>query len=132
MLFCFDCLMKSVRITASRHDTSGKFINDQDLIIFYYIILVTEHQIMCTQCQNDVVLDLQVLRVSKVLNMEELLNLLHTLFGQVDILFFFIDNEVSGLFDLFSHNGVHLREFPACFTSLQLSCQNITCFVKSG
>ena len=132
MLFCFDCLMKSVRITASRHDTSGKFINDQDLIIFYYIILVTEHQIMCTQCQNDVVLDLQVLRVSKVLNMEELLNLLHTLFGQVDILFFFIDNEVSGLFDLFSHNGIHLREFPACFTSLQLSCQNITCFVKSG
>ena len=68
--------MKSVRITASRHDTSGKFINDQDLIIFYYIILVTEHQIMCTQCQNDVVLDLQVLGISEVINVEESLNLL--------------------------------------------------------
>ncbi len=51
MLFCLDCLMQTIRITTSRHDTSGKLIDDQNLIIFYNIILITEHQIVCTSAR---------------------------------------------------------------------------------
>ena len=43
MLFGFDCLMKTVGITTSRHNTSGKFINDEYLIIFYNIVLISMH-----------------------------------------------------------------------------------------
>ena len=49
MLFCFDRLMQTVRITSARHNTSGKLIDDQDLIILDHIILITEHQVMRTQ-----------------------------------------------------------------------------------
>ena len=87
---------------------------------------------MSPKGKDDIMLDLKILCIRKIFNMEELLNLFHTIFRQVDCLLFLVNNKISRLFDLFSHNGVHLREFPACFTSLQLSCQNITCFVKSG
>ena len=127
MFFCFDCLMKSVRITTSRHDTSGKFINDQNLVIFYNIILVFVHQIMCTKCQCDVMLDFQVLRISQIVQMEELLYLLHTIFCQVDVLFLLIYDKVSGFLNLFSHDGVDLRELSAGFTFFHLSCKNVTC-----
>ena len=43
MLFCLNCLMQTVRITTSRHDTSGKLINDQDLVICNNVILITVH-----------------------------------------------------------------------------------------
>ena len=79
MLFCLDCLMETIRIAASRHNTSGKFINDQNLVIFYHIILITEHQVVGTQSQDDVMLDLQILRICQVVNMEELLYLLDTI-----------------------------------------------------
>ena len=130
MLFCFDCLMQTIGVTTSRHDTSGKFIDDQYLVIFYHIILVTEHQIMGPQCQNDVVLDLQVLRICEVINMEESLNLLHTCCGQVDDLILFIDDKVSGLFLYHTHNSIHLGQFLYIITALHLTCQQITHLVQ--
>ena len=130
MLFCFDCLMKSVRVTTSRHDTSGKFINDQDLIIFYNVILVFVHQIVCTKCQCNVVLDLKVFRISKVLDIKEFLNLLDTLFGKVDNLVFFIYNEITGLDNFFTHDGSHLCHLMARFTTLKLLCKDIAYFIK--
>ena len=63
MLLRLNGLMQTVGIPSARHDTSGKLINDQYFVILYHIILVTEHQIVGTKSQNDVVLDLQVLRV---------------------------------------------------------------------
>ena len=132
MFFCFDCLMKSVRITTSRHDTSGKFINDQNLVIFYNIILVFVHQIMCTKCQCDVMLDFQVLRICQVFNIEEFLNLLHTLFSKIDDLIFFIYYEVTGLNNLFTHDGCHLCHLMAGFTTFQLLCKDIAYFIKLG
>ena len=129
MLFCFDCLMQTVGVTASRHDTSGKFIDDQYLVIFYHVIFITEHQIMGTQCQDDIVLDLQVLGISEVINMEESLNLLHTCCGQVNDLILLVDYEVSGLFLYHTHNGVHLGQFLYIITALHLTCQQITHFI---
>ena len=90
MLFCFDCLMQTIRITAARHNTSGKFINDQDFVIFYYIVLIAEHQVVGTKCKDDIVLDLQILRISQVINVEVFLYLLDALFSQVDYFILFI------------------------------------------
>ena len=46
MLFCLNCLVQAVRITSSRHDTSGKLVHDQHLLILYHIILIPEHQVI--------------------------------------------------------------------------------------
>ena len=118
MLFCFDCLMKAVRITTSRHDTSGKLIDNKDLVIFYYIVLILVHQVVCTKCKSDVVLDLQILRIGQVLNVEELLYFMNTLLGQVDDLIFLINNEVTGFDNFLTHDGCHLCHLMAGFTTL--------------
>ena len=108
MLFRFDRLMKSVWITASRHNTSGKFINDHNLVIFYHVVLIAEHQIMCSQSKDHIVLDLKVLCICKVIDLEELLNLFHTFLCQVDNFVLLIDNKVSCLLLFNSHDGIHL------------------------
>ena len=104
-------LMETIGITASRHDTSGKLIDDQNLVIFYHVVLIAEHQVVGTQCQDDVVLDLQVLRIRQVLDVEEIFNLLHTSLGQVDYFIFLIDYEIASLLDLLAHDGCHLGKF---------------------
>ena len=73
VLFCLDCLMQTIGITAPRHDTAGELIDDQNLVVFDYVVLVAVHQIIGTQRQDHVVLDLQVLRIGEVLDMEEVL-----------------------------------------------------------
>ena len=132
MLFRLDCLMKTIRITTARHDTSGKLINDQDLVIFYNIILILMHQVMCTKGKDNVMLDLQILRICQVLNIKEFLNLLDTLFGKVDDLVFLIYNEVTGLDNFLTHDGCHLGHLMAGLTTLQLLCKDITYFIKLG
>ena len=77
-------------------------------------------------------LDLQVLRISKVLNIKEFLNLLHTLLGKVDDLVFLINYEVTGLDNFFTHDGCHLGHLVAGFTTLQLLCKDIAHFIKLG
>ena len=131
MLFCFDRLMQSVRIPSSRHDTSGELIHDHNLsLLSHHVILIAEHQVMRTQRQNDVVLDLQILRICQVLDMEEVFYLLHTVFCQIDNLFFLVDNKISGLFNIFSHDRIDLGKLTACFSSFQLACQNIACLIQ--
>ena len=132
MFLCFNRLMKSVRITTARHDTSGKLINDQNLIILNYVVLILMHQIVCTKCKNDIVLDLQVLRICQVLDIKEFLNLLDTLLGKVDDLVLLIDNEVSSLDNFLTHDGCHLSHLMAGLTTLKLLSQNIAYFVKLG
>ncbi len=43
MLFCFYCLMETVGIPSSRHNTSGKLVHYQHLVVLYHIVLVPEH-----------------------------------------------------------------------------------------
>ena len=50
--------------------------------------------------------------------MEELLDLLGSFLGQADNLVLFIDNKVSGLFLLDSHDGIHLGKFRQVFATL--------------
>ena len=63
MFLCLDRLMQTIRITTPRHDTSGKTVYDQNLIVGYDIILIAEHKVVGAQCQNDVVLQFQIFRV---------------------------------------------------------------------
>ena len=132
MLFRLDRLMKTIGITAAWHDTSGKLINNKDLVIFYNVILIFVHQVVCTKCKDDVVLDLQVLRICQVLDIKEFLNLLDTLLSKVDDLIFFIYNEVTCLDNFFTHDSCHLGHLMAGFTTLQLLCKDIAHFVKLG
>ena len=122
MLLCLDCLMQTIGITAARHDTSGKLVNDHNLIIFYHVILIAEHQIMCTERKDHIMLDLQVLRICQVINMEKFLNLFHTLLCQIHQFVLFIYDKVSGFFLLNSHDGIHLGILRYILTTCQLLC----------
>ena len=77
-------------------------------------------------------LDLQILRICQIFNAEEFLYFMDTLLSQVDNLVLLIDNEISSLDDLLTHDGCHLCHFPAGFTALQLFCQYIADFVETG
>ena len=63
-------------------------------------------------------LDLQIFRISQVINVEVFLYLLDALFSQVDYFIFFVYYEVTGLFDLFTHDGIDLGEFLGNSTTL--------------
>ena len=132
MFLRLNSLMQSIGITAPRHDTSGKLVNNENLIILYYIILITEHKVMGTQRKNHIMLNLKVLRIRKVINMEELLNPLHTLLGKIDYLILLVYDKVSGLLLLDTHDGIHLGILRNILTSGQLLCQNITGLIQFG
>ena len=89
------CLMQTIRITASGHDTSREIINDEDLIVLDNVILVAEHDIIRPQCQIHVVLEVKVLCVRKVLDLEELLDLRNALLCERDYLVLLVDDEIS-------------------------------------
>ena len=124
--------MQTIGITAARHDTAGELIDDQNLVVFDYVVLVAVHQIIGTQRQDHVVLDLQVLRIGKVLDMEEVLDFLHTVIGQGNEFVLLVDDEVSGLLDLLAHDRGHLGHLAACLAALHLVCQNICGLVQLG
>ena len=130
MLLCLDCLMKTIRITTSRHNTSGKFINDKNFVVFYYVISVSEHKVMCTKSKNNIMLNLKVLCIRKVLDMEELLYLLNTLCCKHNLLILLVNKEISIFLNINTHDGINLRKFTIRSTTLHLSCKDITCLIK--
>ena len=77
---------------------------------------------MCTQGKNHIVLDLKVLCICKVVDLEELLNLFHTFLCQADNLVLLIDKEISGLFLLNTHDGIHLGILRYILTTFHLLC----------
>ena len=87
---------------------------------------------MGTECQNDVVLDFNIFRICQILNLEELLDLLHTLCGKIYDLVLLIHDEVSGLFPFHTHDGIHLGQVFHIFTTLHLPGEDITDLIKLG
>ena len=63
ILLCLYSLMQSIGETTSRHDTSGKLVNYENFIILYNVIPVSEHEVVCTESQDNVVLYLHILRI---------------------------------------------------------------------
>ena len=117
VLFCFNCLMQTVGITASGHDTSGKFIDNQNLILFYHVVLIAVHQVVRTQGEDDIVLNLKIFGIRKVFDMEEFLNLFDTLCSQVYNLILFIYNEITVFFLLDAHDRIHLGKLANIVTA---------------
>ena len=77
-------------------------------------------------------LNLQILRISQVLYLEELLNLLHTILCQADHLILLVYDEVSGLLLLHAHDSIHLGVLRHILTALHLARQNIACLINAG
>ena len=67
-------------------------------------------------------LNLKVICICKVINMEELFNFMNTLLGQIDNLVLLINNKVSGLFLLNSHDSIHLGILRNILAPSQLFC----------
>ena len=118
MLLRLNRLVETVRVAAARHDTSGKFVYDQNFIILYHIILVAEHEVIGPQSQDNIVLNLQILRICQVVDMEILLHLLNTLFCQVYHLVFFIYYKITSFLNLLTHDGIYLGKFLGNRTAL--------------
>ena len=110
VLLGLDGLMETVAVTSAGHDTARKLIYDQDLVVLHHIVLVPEHQVVGSQSQDDIVLDLQVLGIRQVLDSEIPLHLCRALQSQGHDLVLFVDDEVPGLLPLNAHDGVHLGE----------------------
>ena len=77
-------------------------------------------------------LNFQVICVCQVLNMEELLYLLHAICRQVDNLILLIDNEITCLFLNNAHNRIHFGKFRHILASHHLPCQDVACFIEAG
>ena len=85
---------------------------------------------MGTQCQNDIMLDLQIFRICQIFDLEELLNFLHAFRSQIDQLILFIDDEITVFFLLDTHHDIQLGLLFLIFTTLELACQNIACLIQ--
>ena len=79
---CLDCLMQTLAVTASVHDTSGKFVNDHNLVVLYHVVNVALHCSVRFDCLIDVVLNGGVFHIHQVFQAEIFLGLLHAGFGQ--------------------------------------------------
>ena len=85
---------------------------------------------MSAQGQNNVVLDLQILRIRQIFNLEEALHPGHTLCGQVHYLILFIDNKVTRLLTFHTHDGIHLGQLFHVLATGQLSGQNVAGLIQ--
>ena len=130
MLLRLDRLMETIAVTTARHDTSGELVDDKYLVILDHVVLITVHEVVCTKRQDHAVLDLQILRIREVLDMEELLNLMDTLLGEVDGLLLLVDDEVTGLLDLLTKDRVELTELCGLLTTLKLTGQHIADLIE--
>ena len=82
MFLGFNSLVETVRISSSRHYTSCKFIYNQYLVIFYNIVLIPEHKVMCPEGKYYIMLYVKIICICKIIYVEELLNLGNTFFSQ--------------------------------------------------
>ena len=132
MLFGFDGLMETVGESSSGHDTSGKFVYDKNLIILDNIILIFVHEVMRSESKDDIVVDLGILGIRKILDMEELLYSGGSGFGEVNDLILLVNYKVSGLFLGNTHDGIHLGKLFDIVSPFELSCKEITHLIECG
>ncbi len=89
--------MQTVGVAASKHQSSGKFIDDNNLIVTDNIIHITLHNAMCTDCLIDMMLQRGIFRIGQIIHMEICL-----------CLFLSVRAEHSGV-RLFVHNIVRTQ-----------------------
>ena len=78
VLFCLNCLVKTLRITAAFHNTTSKLVNNLDFTVNDNILLVTMEHVLSLQCLLQVIYQLTGLIVVDVVNVKSTLDLLET------------------------------------------------------
>ena len=94
VLLRLDGLMQTVAVAAADHQAAGEFIDDNDLVVLHHVVHVALHQRVGAQRGVDVVQQLVVGDVGKVLHAEPALRLAHARLGQVAGLLFLVDDVI--------------------------------------
>ena len=91
--------MQTVAITASVHNTAGKLVDDEDLIVLYDVVDISLHGAVRLDGLVDVVLDGGVFHIHQVFQPEEFLRLLDAGLGQGRSLGLLV-NDIVGVDDV--------------------------------
>ena len=96
-LFSLYSLVQALVISTAVHKSAGKFINDYYLAVFYDIVNITAHCTVCLYCLVYMVLNSQVIRVCKVVNIKESLCFFYACLCKRSCFCFFVNNIVNTL-----------------------------------
>ena len=97
-LFCLDSLMQAFIITTPLHQTTGKFVNDNDLTVFNNVVDLVVHTAVGLDSLVDMVQQGHIFGVHQVVDAESFFSLCDTLRGQSSSFCLFVDDIVA--FDL--------------------------------
>ena len=95
MLLRLDRLVKALRIPSAQHQTTGKFIHDDDLAVFHDIIDIAFHDTVSLQRLIDMVAEGSVFDIRQILQPEGLLRFRDAAGGQCGGFRFFIHHIVG-------------------------------------
>ena len=99
--------MQTVGIASARHHTPCEFINDNDFALVNHIILIQMHIIVCLQSIVDIMLQLQIFGIGKVVHGEIFFRLCNTFLRQHNRFRLFIQNEIAFLLNFLLQKGIH-------------------------
>ncbi|MPN01598.1 hypothetical protein SDC9_148808 [bioreactor metagenome] len=100
--------MKAIRVPATEHQTTGKFIDDNNFAFFYHIIAVALHQPFSFQGLCEVMRQFNVFMFIKVLYAKCLLGFSNTMFSRRNGMGLFIDGIVFAFFKLGDNLGQYI------------------------
>ena len=130
MLLSLDSLVQTVGISSTRHYTACELIYDKNFVIFYNIILISEHKIVGSERKDNTMLYFKVFRICKVVDIEVFLNLFDTFLCKVYDFVLLVYDKITGLFDFIAHKSTHLCKLGTCLTSFKLFCKHITNLIE--
>ena len=110
----FNRLMKPIGITTPMHETTRKFIDDDDFPIFHDIVLVPRHHELRPKRLREEMIEFQILSIVKIAHAEHLFHFRHARFRRRDRLLFLVDCKIFVLHQLrhiFRQDIVIVRRF---------------------
>ena len=91
----FDCLVQAFVIAAAKHKATCKFVNNNNLAVFYNVVNVALHYTVCANGLVNVVGNGNVFAVVKVFNLEKFFSLLNARCGKGTASCLFVYNVVA-------------------------------------
>ena len=105
-LFGFNRLVQTIAPTATRHQTTGELVNDDNLAVLVHVMLIAVVEMLGTQCCIQMVYQANMHGVIQRRSLgqqahlrEHFLRFFMTQFSQVHLMRFFVEGEVPGLGD---------------------------------
>ena len=84
VLFCFEGLVETVAVPASRHQAAGEFIYNEDFTVLHHVVHVPLEEQMRLQSLVGVMHPVHILGLKEISYIEELFRLFHSLLGEVN------------------------------------------------